>query len=155
MTRITAILILCVIVVSLSGCGDLNAIYDDNATIAKSGDSYSISGAGSIKTGNELSVNTATITGTRTIWRYNTDSDVDVTFYYSLSVTAGGKAKLVLITPDDEVIILFENTDNASNIEMQSITLSLKAGNNRIKIVGYDAPKIDLKLSIEVGILSW
>ena len=110
--------------------------------------------ASSTIVGNELSV-TATMTGTRTIWHYDAGSDIDVTFFYSLSVPAGGKAKLVLITPDNEVTILTENTDNATNSEMQSQTISLKQGNNRIKIVGYDAPKFELKLSVEVGWVSW
>jgi len=155
MKRIIAMFILCLTVISLSGCGNLNYAYDNNATIVKSGDSSSTSGAGSTKIGNQLSVSTATMTGSRTLWRYNADSDVDVTFSYSLSVTAGGKAKLVLITPDNEVTILTENINKTTNSEMQSQTISLKKGNNRIKVVGYDAPKFDLKLSVDVGSLSW
>ena len=100
-------------------------------------------------------MSTAAMSGARTIWRYNTTTDVDVTFFYSLSVTDGGKAKLVLVTPDKEVITLVENADNTVSEEMQSQTVSLKAGNNRIKIVGYDAPKFDLRLSVDVGLLSW
>ena len=146
--------ILCVIMISASGCGDMNASYDDNAAIARSGDSYSSKNASSIQIGGNLTVS-ATLTGTKTIWRYETKNETDVTLSYLLFVTNGGKAKLVLITPDDEVIILSESTDNTGNSEMQSQTVSLKPGNNRIKIVGYDAPKFNLELQISVGQMDW
>lgn len=155
MKKIIATVILCLFIVLASGCGDMNAIYDDNDEIIKSGDSYSSSSAGTNKVGRDLSVSSAAITGSRTIWRYNAGSDGDVTFSYLLSVTGGGKAKLVLITPDNEVIILVENTDNSTSSEMQSQTITLKKGNNRIKLVGYEAPKFDLKFSVDVGKVSW
>jgi len=155
MKRIIAIVISCFIMLSIAGCGDFNSAYDDDATIAKTGDSSSMRSASSTNIGNELSV-TATLTGTRTIWRYNTRDEVSIELSYLLSVSSGGKAKLVLVTPDNEVIILSENTDNTIiNDEMKSQTISLKPGNNRIKIVGKDAPKLELKLHIEVGQLSW
>jgi len=155
MKRIIAVFILCLTMILASGCGDLNAIYDDNTVIAQTGDSSTTKGAGSTILGRDLSVTSATMTGSRTLWRYTADSDVDITFSYLLSVTEGGKAKLVLITPDNEVIVLVENTDNNTYNEMQSQTISLKKGLNRIKIVGYDAPRFELKLSFDVGKLSW
>ena len=155
MKKVLTVLILCLFVISLSGCGDLNEKYDDNEALVKSGDSNSTRGASSTKIGNRLSVLRTTMTGSRTLWRYSTNNDIDVTFSYSLSVTDGGKAKLVLITPDDEVIILAENTDNTTYNEMHSQTVSLRKGTNRIKIVGYDAPQFDLVLSVDVGNLSW
>jgi hypothetical protein len=91
------------------------------------------------------------MTGSRTLWRYHADSDAKATLSYSFSVTAGGKAKLVLVTPDGEVIMLAENTGNAENSEMQTQTVSLKKGRNRIKIVGHDYPEFELRLSIDAG----
>jgi hypothetical protein len=100
--------------------------------------------------GNEYSLS-ATMTGMETIWRYKAESDSEITMSYMLSVSQGGKAKLVLITPNNEVIELVENTDNTETTEMQSQTIQLTKGNNRIKIVGYDKPKFELKLNVDAG----
>ena len=154
MKRIITVVVLCLVAVSMPGCGDQNATYDDDAKIARTGESSRTTAASSLIIGQDLSVS-ATMTGDKTIWRHNAASDVDVTFSYSLSVTSGGKAKLVLITPDDEVIVLIENADNTQYTDLQSQTVSLKAGKNRIKIVGYDAPKFELKLSADAGQVEW
>jgi outer membrane lipoprotein-sorting protein len=151
---ITAFL-LCSAMIFISGCVDIsdkNEIYSDNIRIAQSNDSYMTTGWSGRPSGNEYSVS-ATFTGMDTIWRYDAENDIDVELAYLLSVSQGGKAKLVLITPDDEVIILSENTDNTQNAEMEYQTVSLKKGNNRIKIVGYDKSKLEFKLHIEVGTL--
>jgi hypothetical protein len=154
MKRLVALLVSCLMVISMSGCGDLDSVYDDDTTIIRSGDSNSTTGASSTIIGNDLSV-TATLTGSRTIWRYDAETDTDATFSYSLSVSSGGKAKLVLITPDNEVIVLAENTDNTTDSEIQTQTVSLQKGEYRIKIVGQAAPKLTLKLSVDVGQLGW
>ena len=154
MKRIIMIAVLFFITVSISGCGDNNSVYDDDSAIAMTGDNSSTKSASSVKVLKDLSVK-ATLTGSRTVWRYNANKETDVPMSYSLSVSEGGRAKLVLITPDDEVIILTENTDNTTVNEMQSQTISLKPGVNRIKIVGNDAAKFELKLHIEVGELDW
>jgi hypothetical protein len=135
--------------VFVSAC-DNNATYDDDAKIAKTGDSSSSSMSSSSSIGNNYK-KTITLTGTQTIWRYNAKDDEDVAMSYMLSVTKGGKAKLVLITPDSEVITLIENTDNTTYDEMQTHTVSVKKGVNRIKIVGYESPRIELKMHIESG----
>jgi hypothetical protein len=155
MKKPLTLFVVCLIIISLSGCGSFNAAYDDDAKIAKSGDSNSTLSFGVTNIGHELSISSVTLTGTRTIWDYNAKSDGDVSISYLLSVSEGGKAKLVLITPDNEVVILVENADNTAVSEMQSQTVSLKQGKNRIKIVGYDAPKFELKLHIDVGYLEW
>ena len=155
MKKIITMLVLCLTVITIAACGNLNDAYHDNAEIARTGDSNSTRGARSSTIGNELTVSTTGMTGTRTIWRYTANSEVDVTFSYSLSVNGGGKAKLVLIAPDGEVIILAENTDNTTNREMQSQTITLRRGNNRVKIVGFDAPAFDLKLTVNVGRVNW
>lgn len=154
MKKILAVAFLFFAIFLVSGCGsdaDRNAIYDDDAKIAKSADSsyanMSVYSGGD----NELSMSARTFTGAKTLWRYTAQNDCDVTFSYSLSVSNGGKAKLVLITPDGEVIILSENVDNTTTDEMQSQTVSLNKGNNRIKIVGYEDPSLNLILQVDVG----
>ena len=91
----------------------------------------------------------ATFSGTKTIWSHQAKDDINIKLSYMLSVTEGGKAKLVLTTPDNEVIIIAENTNNSVMSEMKSETITLKKGNNRIKIVGQDSTKLQLKLNTD------
>lgn len=154
MKKIIALFLLCFIVISISGCKgevDRNSIYDDDAEIAKSDDSHKSDLSVYSPNDNELSVFARAFTGAKTLWRYTAKNDGEITISYSLSVSESGKAKLVLITPDNEVIILSENIDNTETDEMQSQTVSLNKGNNRIKIVGYDDPVINLVLGVDVG----
>ena len=140
--------ILCFSMVLISGC-DNNSTYDDDTKIASNADNYTSMLSSTKSWGKDFSMS-ATLTGTKTIWRYWASEDVNIRLSYMLSVTQGGKAKLVLITPDNEVIILSENTDNTVMSEMKSETIVLKKGNNRIKIVGQDSPKFQLKLNSDV-----
>ena len=134
--------------VMLSSCGDNNAAYDDDAIIARTYDNYTALKSSTKSWGKDYSL-TSTLSGTKTIWRHWAKDDMDIRLSYMLSVTEGGKAKLVFITPDNEVIILSENTDNSAMSEMKTETVTLKKGNNRIKIVGQDSPKLQLKLSTD------
>ncbi len=152
MRKIITVLCLSLMLVSLVGCSNarLDAMYDDDTALAASGDSYSAVMSSSTTLGSTFS-QTATMTGTETIWRYNARENIEVTFSYSLSVSEGGSAKLVLITPDDKVIILIEDANNTGSTEMQSQTIQLAEGNNRIKIVGQGAPRYELRLNVGVG----
>ncbi|MCW6060831.1 hypothetical protein LAV35_10680 [Clostridium sporogenes] len=69
---------------------------------------------------------------------------------YILSVKSG-KAKIVLISPANTVVNLVENTDKATMKGTTSLTLPIKKGNNRIKLVGYKKADIDIELHIEKG----
>lgn len=150
MKKIIALFLLCCTIILISGCADdRNAIYDDSVKIAKSSDSHLSVMSVYNRNDNEFNMSAQSFTGAKTIWNYDAKNEGDVTFSYSLSVSEGGKAKLVLITPDNEVVTLIENIDNIE--EIQSQTVSLKKGKNRIKIVGYDDPKLNLVLSVDVG----
>ena len=144
-----AVLVLCFVMLCISGC-DFSSIYDDDAKIAGSGDSSSTSMSSRTVIGNDYKWKVK-MTGMQTIWRYNAENDGSVSISYMLSVTEGGKAKLVLITPDNEVVILIENTDNSVYSELQTQNISVKQGVNRIKIVGYESPKIEFEMNAETG----
>ncbi len=90
------------------------------------------------------------LSGSGTIWAYESSSDFDLKVPYILSVKSG-KAKIVLISPDNTVVNLVENTDKATMKETTSLTLPIKKGNNRIKLVGYKKADIDIELHIEKG----
>lgn len=86
------------------------------------------------------------MTGMDTIWKYHADEDRTLQMHYDLNVT-NGKAKLVLITPDDTITPLAEQdsagqapeTTVSSDTETPSAEstteLNLKKGVNRIRIV--------------------
>ncbi len=92
------------------------------------------------------------MTGMETIWKYQANEDMTLQMVYDLKVT-NGKAKLVLITPDDTIITLTEqdsavfedNNGQASETtkysdtgmpDMEStVDLNLQKGENRIRIV--------------------
>lgn len=155
MKKIVVLLLVCFAAVAISGCAvDRNAIYDDDAKIAKSADTHYASMSVYSLDGDALFMTARSFAGAKTLWRYAAESDGDVTFTYSLESGEGGRAKLVLITPDDEVIVLAENADGAGTEASQSKTVSLQAGTSRIKIVGYDAQSLRLTLSADAGELS-
>lgn len=154
MKRIFLMFFVCFVMISIAGCGsdaDRNAIYDDDAKIAKTADSHFSQLSVYNRENNKYNMSAQAFTGAKTVWSYTAKNEGDVTFSYLLSVSKGGKAKLVLITPNNEVIILSENADNTTTDEMQSQTISLKKGKNRIKIVGYENPALNLILSVDVG----
>lgn len=93
-------------------------------------------------------INCSKMTGMDTIWTYKADEDATLQMYYTFQVTKG-KAKLILINPDDTTIMLVEqgggdtsrqavstneDTDMAAAGE-HAIALDLKKGESRIKIV--------------------
>lgn len=147
-----ALIVMTIIVTSLFiGCGDtiMNRIYDDNIKIANKSDTMGLdeseetieSGAykGKIK-----------LSGSGTIWRYESSEDCDLKVPYVLSVKSG-KAKIVLISPDNTVITLIENTGKATVNGTTTLTLPIKKGTNRIKVVSYRKADIDIELHIEKG----
>lgn len=135
-----------------AGCdpAKYNPIYDDDARIASNSDSSFASNSVSNTKAHEFTLS-ATMTGMQTIWRYTSPDDREAELTFSLGVSSGGKAKLVLIAPDGTVTVLTENTGSETGADSETKLVTLKKGRNRIKIVGYDAPRLELKLSADVG----
>lgn len=90
------------------------------------------------------------LSGSGTIWTYESSSDINLKVPYLLSVKSG-KAKIVLISPDNTIVNLVENTDKATMKGTTSLTLPIKKGENRIKLVGYKKADINVELHIEKG----
>lgn len=59
--------------------------------------------------------------------QYESSSDLDLKVPYFLSVKSG-KAKIVLISPDNTVINLVENTNKATMKGTASLTVPIKKG---------------------------
>ncbi|GAA0085303.1 lipoprotein [Clostridium sp. CTA-7] len=149
--RIILTVILLMIISLLIGCSNdiTNSIYDNNAKIAKSYDSFGLDDS---KETIESGVYTGKLklSGCGTIWRYESDSDFNLEAPCKLSVKSG-KAKIVLISPDDTVTNLVEISNKDTTDENTTLTLPIKKGINRIKIVGYDKADINIELNITKG----
>lgn len=120
----------------MAGCSKVNTyqkeIYNDNSKISSQADSYSfVKRIGSTKN-NEASISFGTFNGVETIWGIDSEAAGNVSLDYNGEIT-NGKFKVVLVTPDNEVIKVFESSDN------KSLTIDLNKGQSKIKIVGNDA----------------
>ena len=89
------------------------------------------------------------IEGMETIWSFTSDEDMDIELSGEMSIKSG-KAKLVLILPDNTLILLAEK-DFASNSNEITQTFSVKQGLNRIKIVAEKNTELDLVLASTDG----
>lgn len=149
--------ILCYIIIFTlvcTGCGlsPMKSLYSKDSKISSASNSFNLNSE-------EQSIDTEGYTGKLefegmdTIWKFETEKDAEIKISYLLSVRSG-KAKLVLINPECEVEILVENKDNTIQEQLEMIRVSLKKGENRIKLVASDKAKIDIKLQIDVGELN-
>ena len=68
---------------------------------------------------------------------------IEIQFDFSIS---SGSAKVVYIDCNNNVTVLIECSQNISNEQTATKTVSLTSGLNRLKIVGYDCKDIDLKI---------
>lgn len=149
--RIILISMVSMIISLFIGCGNnsMDSIYDDNSKIANESDSFGLDKSNeTIET--ESYKGYVELSGSGTVWRYKSNEDFDLEITYNLSVNSG-KAKIVLISPDGTVVTLVENTEKAIMEGETSITLPIKKGDNRIKIIGYKKADIDIKLHIDEG----
>lgn len=142
------------VVLLLASCSSPlhDKIYDDDAAIASLTDNMAaISSIGSTDGDNGYTLSAASMSGVETLWEYNAPEDCELELAYRLSVLEGGKAKLVLVGPDGAVATISENTDHTVMEDAETVTLSLPKGKNRIRIVGFEAPKYELSLTIDEG----
>jgi len=149
--RIVFIAITIMLISVLIGCGNnaMDKVYNDNSKIASVSDTFGLDESKeTIESG--IYKGRLKLSGSGTIWNYESSSDIDLKVPYILSVKSG-KAKIVLISPDNTVINLVENTDKSTMKGTASLTVPIKKGNNRIKVVGYEKADIDIELHIEKG----
>lgn len=126
------ILILLFTTALLTGCTQTLATkkqmraFEDDSIITASGDTYSCL----TRLTNDNNYTVKDFTGCMTMWDMKLTSEETYTFTYDLDVTKG-KAKIVLIAPDDTVTILSEQ-DN-------ELSILLSQGLYRVKFVGQHA----------------
>ncbi|MCY6958678.1 50S ribosomal protein L7ae [Clostridium brassicae] len=150
--RIISIFMAIIIISLLIGCGNntMDKVYNDNNKIADQSDTFGLDESeetiqsGSYKGKLKLS-------GSGTVWRYQSNKEFNLEVPYTLSVKSG-KAKIVLISPDNTVHTLIENTERSTTTEgTMTLTIPIKKGINRIKVVGYKKADIDIELHIKQG----
>lgn len=130
-------IILLILLISLiSGCSPLNSyqagIYDDDAKIARQGDSYTFGNRlGSIKE-TSLELEFSGFYGKQTVKEFQVETQHVVKLKITIKLTSG-KFKVCLIDADDKVTILAEGRSEGT------YDVPLKEGRNAIAIVGKNA----------------
>ncbi|MGF7056907.1 hypothetical protein [Brassicibacter mesophilus] len=146
------IVVCCTIITLLcTGCGInyMSSLYSNDSKISSDTNSFNLDNEEQSIDGQEY-IGKLEFEGMDTIWRYNAENDMDIKLSYLLSVNKG-KAKLVLINSAGELETLVENKDNIIQNDMETITVPLKKGENRIKIVALNKAQIELKFNANVG----
>lgn len=85
-----------------------------------------------------------------TVWSYESEEDKLLDITYLINVTSG-KLKLVLISPDNSVTNIIEQTEKSDMTNSATNNLDIKKGLNRIKIVGDKDTVADLDIKIIQG----
>ena len=144
--KVAAFSLLCLF---LAACGNEFARqeYGSNEKIAQMADHYAKEGSvgRSIDGGDALTI--SKFNGRETLWdetiQENQDMELDVSLYISK-----GQAKVVHIDSDGNVTTVVECSPKDSEDGVVTKTVSLKSGQNRLKIVGYDCEEVDLKVLV-------
>ncbi|SHK37954.1 hypothetical protein [Hespellia stercorisuis] len=149
---IKIISIVAVLLAATSGCS-LNTgikVYNDEKMIVKNYDSYNLIRSRQNVKNNCISGSAERMEGMGTIWKLNADAPTDINISYKIKVSSG-KAKLVLISPDNTVTELAECTPESDFEQKESDTFHVDAGKNRIKLIGAKDTKIEFEISADKG----
>lgn len=119
-----------------AGCGidkDKKSIYDDDKRIAQEGDSYSFfQRSEEEKKENHLKLHYSRFYGVQTLWAFESPKECEINLNYESQVDKG-EFKVVLITPEDEVIKIAEQKSKGI------FKVVVPKGKYSVKIVGNNA----------------
>lgn len=133
--RLALLSVLIIIALVLGGCGiddDKKTIYDDAQRIAQAGDSYSFYKRSEKKDEQQVEIRYSRFYGVQTIWVIEFQQQGEIILNYDSQVN-NGKFKVVLITPEGQVIKVAEQNSRGS------FTFGLPKGKYTVKIVGNNA----------------
>ncbi len=144
------IVLICSIVclaIGLTGCGNEFAKqeYNDAEKIAQIEDSYAKDNSVFNPIDGGYSLTVSKFSGRQTLWRKTLEKSAEIEIQFDFSISSGN-AKVVYIDCNNNVTVLIECSQNISNEQTATKTVSLTSGLNRLKIVGYDCKDIDLKI---------
>lgn len=138
------------LIIFLNSCGNSkNLLYTDKSKISGQGNSYNLNVEEQCIDDNSYK-GKIKFEGMDTIWEYDCNSENKVEISYLLSVSKGS-AKLVLITPDNEVKTIVESSKEDNNNTLETTILDLQKGENRIKLVAKNNSKINLEMKASEG----
>lgn len=129
---------------SITGCSISEyqkSIYKDDSKIASQADSYSFRNRVGSTSSGKSSVKFGTFYGMDTLWTIEATKETSISLDIDVRVDSGD-FKVVLINPDNRVIVIAEGQKSGTQ------ELKLQMGKSRIKIVGSNA-KGEAKLSIK------
>ena len=119
--------------------------YNSNEKIALINDHYAKEISVFNSTNEEISLTISKFNGRQTVWtkKLEKNEDMEIKLYFCLSK---GQAKIVHIDNDNNVTTVIECVPDTSTDGFVTKTISLKNGQNRLKLVGYDCENIDIKI---------
>ncbi len=142
------IVLICLIVcvtIGLTGCGNEFAKqeYNDAEKIAQIEDRYAKDNSFSNHIDGGYTLTVSKFNGRQTLWNKTLEKSSEIEMQLDLGISSGS-AKVVYIDCNNNVTVLIECSQNGSNEQTATKTVSLTSGLNRLKIVGYDCKDIDL-----------
>lgn len=149
--KVRIILPTTVVMILMSACSSnpMASVYNNDKKIASENNTFSLGDIEQEISDKKLEAKIDKIEGMETIWSFISEEDMDIELSGEMSV-ASGKAKLVLILPDNTLVLLAEQDSTSDNTEI-SQTFSIKKGLNRIKVVAEKNTKLDLDISSTDG----
>jgi len=129
----------------LFGCGagsDKQKIFDDEAGITQDGDTYTfVNRTGSTNSDEDVALAYTGFSGVQTIWIIEVSAASEVDFEFNSTVD-DGDFKVVLVTPDKEIVTLLTGTQQGT------ATQELTQGKYAVKLLGRNADgQINLSLT--------
>lgn len=135
------------IAMAIAGCSSATSyqksVFDDESKIIKEGDSYSYGNRIGETKENKADIKFSSFSGMDTIYKITADEENDAIFDFE-AIVDKGDFKVVLITPDDEIIDIVNGTGEGNQ------TVQLKVGTSRIKLVGKNAKGM-IKVNIDTS----
>lgn len=144
---IVLIYLLVGVTIGLTGCGNdfAKQEYNNAEKIAQIEDRYAKDNSFSNHIDGGYTLTVSKFNGRQTLWNKTLEKSAEIEIQLDLSISSGS-AKVVYIDCNDNVTVLIECSQNDSNEQTATKTVSLTSGLNRLKIVGFDCKDIDLKI---------
>lgn len=149
MRKIITLIITAVLCLTLAGC-DIEfteSQYNSDKLIAQNGDNGLSKMSVMTTKNNNLTFTVEEFKGTKTLWtrEYISGGEAAVDVKFTLGA---GKAKLVHINANGEVVTIAECTPETGIERSAEFIVTMTKGKNRLKLVGCDVENLELEISI-------
>ena len=153
MKKLLAMLCALLLALGLAGCTTQHDdLYDNDSAIASENNRYMVvKFFGSLPGENQYDFSVSSITGARTLWKFNAQGEEEVTLSASLAESNGGRVKLVLVSPSGAVTTLAEASASSDS---DDYTFTAQPGVWQAKLVGAEEPTLEGSLRFSHGNVS-